>query len=425
MKLTPYWLDTAPTFTGAEAGTLSGRVDVAIVGGGFTGLSSALAFAKRGLSVVVLEAGQIAGQASGRNGGQCNTGVAQDFASLAEKCGMPQAKAYYCAYADAVETVQSIVRDERIDCDLRQSGKLKLAAKPHHFDALKRTYEAIVRNVDQDVALLDAQAVQDEIASDGFYGGLVQRQGVQMHMGKFGVGLAEAVTRHGGRIFEQTPVTGLKRLSGYSHEVSTPRGVVRADRVLLATGTSQIGPLQWFQRRIAPVGSFIVVTEPLGQERLSALLPGGRSYVTTRHIGNYFRPTADGRLLFGGRARFAMSNPRSDVKSGTILRAGMLAYFPQLADVQLAYCWGGLVDMTADRLPHAGETEGLFYSMGYSGHGVQMSVHMGQCMADVVMGDGLKNPWRDRPWAAIPGHFGRAWFLPLVGLYYRYQDAVS
>ncbi|GAB7536163.1 FAD-binding oxidoreductase [Burkholderia sp. 3C] len=424
MKLDSYWLDTAPRLTQPTDAALPARVDVAIVGGGFTGLSAALALAKRGVSVAVLEAGRAAGQASGRNGGQCNTGIAQDFAGMSAKLGVERATQFYRAYADAVASVAEIVEQEGIACDLRRSGKIKLAAKPHHFASLEKTYDALRRSVDADVELISRERIRDEIASDGFYGGLVQNNGVQMHMGKFGAGLAEAAVRHGASIFEDTPVTGMKSLGGHAHELQCARGTLRADRVLIATGASQSGPLQWFRRRIAPVGSFIVVTEPLGRARMDALLPTRRSYVTTRQIGNYFRPTQDDRLLFGGRARFAMSNPRSDAKSGQILRDGMLAYFPQLADVRIDYCWGGLVDMTADRLPRAGEHEGLFYSMGYSGHGVQMSVHMGRVMADVMFGAATRNPWRTLDWPAIPGHFGRAWFLPLVGAYYRLQDVL-
>ncbi|WP_414439608.1 NAD(P)/FAD-dependent oxidoreductase [Burkholderia sp. 22PA0106] len=424
MKLDSYWLDTAPRLTQPADAALPARVDVAIVGGGFTGLSAALALARRGVSVAVLEAGRAAGQASGRNGGQCNTGIAQDFAGMSAKLGIERATQFYRAYADAVASVAEIVEQEGIACDLRRSGKIKLAAKPHHFASLEKTCDALRRSVDADVELISRERIRDEIASDGFYGGLVQNNGVQMHMGKFGAGLAEAAMRHGASIFEDTPVTGMKSLGGHAHELQCARGTLRADRVLIATGASQSGPLQWFRRRIAPVGSFIVVTEPLGRARMDALLPTRRSYVTTRQIGNYFRPTQDDRLLFGGRARFAMSNPRSDAKSGQILRDGMLAYFPQLADVRIDYCWGGLVDMTADRLPRAGEHEGLFYSMGYSGHGVQMSVHMGRVMADVMFGAATRNPWRTLDWPAIPGHFGRAWFLPLVGAYYRLQDVL-
>jgi glycine/D-amino acid oxidase-like deaminating enzyme len=422
MKLDSYWLDTAPPFLHGQQGPVEGGSDVVVIGGGFTGLSAALELAKRGIPVTVLEAGRIAGEASGRNGGQCNTGLAHDYAALAARIGSDNARDFYRAYESAVATVASIVSDEKIDCDFVRGGKIKLAAKPQHFEKLAKTYESLVRNVDSDVELIPPERIREEVGSDGFYGGLVQRNGAQMHMGKFGVGLATAAAKHGARIFEHTPVTGLKRLDDERYEVTTELGTIRAGRVLVATGASQIGPLQWFRRRIAPVGSFIVVTEPLSTAQLDEFVPKRRAYVTTRNIGNYFRATADNRLLFGGRARFAMSNPRSDEKSGRILRAGLAGYFPKLADVRLDYCWGGLVDMTADRLPRAGQHEGLFYSMGYSGHGVQMSVHMGRVMADVMFGAATRNPWRTLEWPAIPGHFGHAWFLPLVGAYYRLQD---
>jgi len=143
------------------------------------------------------------------------------------------------------------------------------------------------------------------------------------------------------------------------------------------------------------------------------------------NIHHYFRLSDDHRLVFGGRARFAVSGPTSDAKSGEILRAGMFECFPSLRDVAIDYCWGGLVDMTQDRLPHAGERDGLYYSMGYSGHGTQMSVHMGERMAAVMNGDASANPWRGRDWPAIPGHFGPPWFLPAVGFYYRLKDRLA
>ncbi|WP_175764022.1 NAD(P)/FAD-dependent oxidoreductase [Burkholderia ambifaria] len=422
MKLESYWLDTRPAFRAGSVGPVEGRADVVVIGGGFTGLSAALALAQRGVSVVVLEAAQVAGEASGRNGGQCNTGVAQDYASLAARIGAAQAKQFYRAYESAVKSVETIVTEQAIDCDFRRAGKLKLAAKPQHFAGLEKTFDALRRDVDPDIELIDPSRIRDEVGSDGFYGGLLQRNGAQMHMGKFGVGLAQAAVRAGARVYEHAAVTQLERLDGERHRITCARGTIVADRVLVATGASQHGPFAWFRRRIAPVGSFIVVTEPLPDAQLNRLFPHRRAYVTSRQIGNYFRVTPDNRLLFGGRARFAMSSPRSDAKSGDVLRAGMAGYFPELAGVRLDYCWGGLVDITADRLPRAGQHDGLYYSMGYSGHGVQMSVHMGRVMADVLYGAAASNPWRELEWPAIPGHFGHAWFLPLVGAYYRMQD---
>ncbi|MNC53512.1 Gamma-glutamylputrescine oxidoreductase [compost metagenome] len=144
----------------------------------------------------------------------------------------------------------------------------------------------------------------------------------------------------------------------------------------------------------------------------------------TKNFVNYFRVTPDNRLLFGGRARFAKSSPESDMKSGVILQRSLVEVFPELSGARIDYCWGGMVDMTRDRLPRAGEHNGLFYSMGYSGHGTHMATYMGAIMAEVLDGRADLNPWRDFDWPAIPGHFGNPWFLPFVGAYYRFQDFV-
>lgn len=421
MKYESYWLDTAPTFQGGAEGDVVSRADVAVIGGGLTGLSTALALAKRGASVVLLEAAGVVGEASGRNGGQCNTGTLQDYRSLVQSAGAARADAYYRAFTAAVDTVERVAKEEQIDCDFHRCGKLKLAAKPKHFDNMIKSYEALKANIDPNVSLVPPEQLQGEIRSDAFYGGLLQATSAQLHVGKFGVGLAEAAARQGVLIYENAAVSDLKRVAD-GWRVTSARGSVQAAQVMVATGGANPGPFGWFRRRIVPVGSFIVVSEPVDPAVLDSLMPTRRSYVTSLNIGNYFRVTPDSRLLFGGRARFAVSGPKTDRTSGEILRAGMQGVFPQLKDAGIDYCWGGSVDMSQDRLPHAGQHKGIFYSMGYSGHGVQMAVHMGQIMADVMAGKEENNLWGHKRWAAIPGHFGPPWFLPLVGAYYRLQD---
>ncbi|MDR7151852.1 glycine/D-amino acid oxidase-like deaminating enzyme [Hydrogenophaga palleronii] len=430
MKLDSYWNDALLTLPGVANPALPTQVDVAIVGGGFTGLSAALKLAQRGASVVVLEAGAtVAPEASGRNGGHVNNGLAVDYAEVAAKVGVAQARAWYNAYDDAVDSVARLVQEEGIDCDFLRHGKLKLATKAYQVDALHRSAEQLVADgVDTDVEVLDAARVRDEVQSERFVGGLLYKRSAQMHMGRFAHGLAQAAQRQGAQIHTGTRVNRVERVQGQVHRLHTDRGVVRANQVLLATGASRHGGYSsfgWLRRRIVPIGSFIVVTEPLGAERAQALLAHRRTYTTIANIHHYFRLTEDHRLVFGGRARFAISSPTSDAASGEVLRAGLAATFPQLGPVRLDYCWGGLVDVTQDRLPHAGERDGLFYSMGYSGHGTQMSVHMGQCMADVMAGDASANPWKGRDWPAIPGHFGPPWFLPAVGLYFRLKDRLA
>lgn len=406
------------------AGRVEGAVDVAVIGAGFTGLSAALELARSGASVAVLEAGEVIGAASGRNGGQCNAGTAHDFAALADAHGIDKARHWYLAHCDAVDTVERLAAEEGINCDFRRCGRAKLAAKPAHFAKLEAAWRILSREVDPDVRLVPPDRIGEEIGSRAFHGALVQPSSAQLHVGKFGRGLARAASKAGARIWERAPVTGLAR-SGGGHLLTTARGTIEARQVLVATGgASPQAPFAWFRRRIVSVGSFAIVTEPLAADVVARLFPAQRNYVTSRIIGNYFRLTPDNRLVFGGRARFALSDPASDLKSGQVLAHAMRQMFPELASTAIDYCWGGVIDLTADRLPRAGEHDGLFYAMGYSGHGVQMATHLGTRMAAAMGGDSAANPFAGLGWPPIPGHLGKPWFLPIVGAWYRVQDAL-
>lgn len=422
MKLTSYWLDTAPGFSGGSKQPLAGDADVVVVGAGLTGCSAALALAEKGAKVAVCEAETVGNAASGRNGGMCNNGFAQNYALMCERYGRDRANQLYWAFDKAVDTVEQLVRAHNIDCSFARVGKLKVAAKPEHFEKLARTQELLAREADPDTRLISRTDLRDEVGSDRYFGGMLFEKSAGMHVGRFVLGLAEAATRAGAQIHERTPVTALRRIPNGKHEVSTPHGKVVASQVLLASGISHTGPFGWIRRRIVPVGAFIIVTEPLPTNLLDRLLPRRRMTVDTKNLVNYFRTTPDNRWLFGGRARFAVSNPKSDSKSGVILQNAMAEVFPGLANAPIDYCWGGMVDMTRDRLPRAGERNGVYFSMGYSGHGTQMSTYMGRVMADVMDGKPELNPWRGFNWPAIPGHFGRPWFLPLVGAYYSLRD---
>ena len=184
MKLKPYWIDTAPAFTQGASRPVEGRVDVAVVGAGFTGLSAALALSKKGARVMVLEAGQVMNAASGRNGGMCNNGFAQNYAAMAQKLGRERAKALYRSFDAGVSLVEFIVKEEGIDCDFRRVGKLKVAAKPEHFDGLRRAQELLAREVDPETRIVEHRDLRSEIGSDRYFGGLLYEKSAGMHMGK-------------------------------------------------------------------------------------------------------------------------------------------------------------------------------------------------------------------------------------------------
>lgn len=421
MKYLSYWHDTASAFDGAVEGPIEGHYDVAVIGAGFTGLGAARQLAKAGTKVIVLEADTVGSGASGRNGGHLNNGLAHSYLAAKAEIGKERAIALYQALDASIDTLQTIITEEGIECSFRRAGKLKLASKPQHFESISKNFEAVHAEVDADTALLLPADLRDEVGSP-FHGAMLSKKSAMMHMGRYVTGLAGAANRSGAVIAEKAAVKEHGQAQG-RHVLTTARGIVTADQVLVATGAYTTSNFGYFRRRIIPVGSFIIATRPLTDAEVAATMPGNRTCVNSMNIGNYWRLAPDNRLIFGGRARFsATSDQRSDAKSGAILRDSLLRIFPQLAHVEIDYCWGGLVDMTSDRFPRAGYHDGIWYAMGYSGHGAQLSTHLGITLADSMLGRPDKNPLKDLDWPAVPGHFGKPWFLPLVGLYYKALD---
>jgi len=424
VKLGSYWLDTAEPGADYRRNDVPAHADVAVIGAGLTGLSTALHLARAGASVVLLEEHTIGWGASGRNGGMATTGLAISFPTAVKRYGPERARDMFLAYNDAIDTIEDLVTTEGIDCAFERTGKLTLACKPSHYTGFERSAELISKYTGQDVALIPPQDIRDEIGSSFYHGAMVDPLGAGVHVGKLVHGLARAAAEGGVSIHEGCKVTTMTKRDGYQHDIQTARGVVRADQVVVATSGYTGGLTPWLRRRIVPIGSFIIVTEPLPQHLVDELLPHKRVAADSKHLLYYFRVTPDNRLLFGGRARFAMSNSGSDVKSGQILKRAMTKVYPQLADVGIDYCWGGLVDMSVDQMVHAGEQDGLYYSVGYSGHGVQMATHMGKVLSRIVTGDTAANPWGDLTFLPVPGHFGPPWFLPPAGAFFRVLDLV-
>ncbi|MFN5689968.1 NAD(P)/FAD-dependent oxidoreductase, partial [Bradyrhizobium sp.] len=261
MKYVSYWRDTAAAFAGGHTGPVEGHYDVAIIGGGFTGLGAALQLAKAGAKVIVLEADQVGSGASGRNGGHLNNGLAHSFLAAKAELGAERAIALYKAFDDSIDTLERLIAEENIACDFRRCGKLKLASKPGHFEGIARNFEAINREVDPETKLLSATDLKAEIGSP-FHGGMLFKKSAMMHMGRFAAGLATAANRRGAIIVEQAAVTEqVQEAKGY--RLTTAKGTLRAEQVLLATGAYTPSAFGYFRRRIIAVGSFIIATRPL------------------------------------------------------------------------------------------------------------------------------------------------------------------
>lgn len=422
-----YWLETSTPSGDHSSTPIPKEVDVAVVGGGFTGLSTAYHAAKAGKSVALLEANTVNWGASGRNGGMATTGLAIGFRDAIKRYGERRAIGYFEEYNKAIQLIEDLVHEHDLDVDYERSGKMNLAYKPSHYEGMKATADALHRLVGQPVELVDKASIRSEIGSDFYHGALVDPLGAGMHVGKFGHALAGLALDEGATIHERAEVTDVERVgSSTTHVLTTTRGSVRAGKVVLGTSGYTGKPFGWQQRRVIPVGSFIVVTEPLPQAVVDELLPNRRMASDSKNFIYYFRITPDNRLLFGGRARFALSDPSQDRASGEILTKAMHTIFPQTTQARIDYMWGGLVDISMDQMVHAGEHDGIYYSLNYSGHGVQMANYMGKVMVDMLDGKPGANIWSDlkNPW--IPGYFGNPWLhLRVGGAYYGLQDKLS
>ncbi len=318
MKFASYWHETSQAFDGA--GSLPAKVDVAVIGGGFTGLAAARRLALAGRSVAVLEAKHIGFGASGRNGGHLNNGLAHSYIAARDAFGPQKAQAMYRAFDTSIETIQRLIAEEDIACDFRIAGKLKLASKPQHMEGLARNFEAIHNEVDPDTEMLSKADLVREIGSDGFHGAMLQKKSAMMHVGRFVNGMAHAARRRGAVIVENAPVTGLAGAEG-SWSITTGSGEVRAGQVLLANRRLYGRALPLVPPPARARRQLLIATRPLSEAEARSIMPGNRTCVNTMNIGNYWRLSPDNRLIFGGRARFsARSDQTSDAKAGEILK---------------------------------------------------------------------------------------------------------
>ena len=424
-----YWMDTV-TIPEGNTGAPPENVDVAIVGSGVTGLSAARALAKRGVRAVVLEAESLGWGASSRNGGMVLTGMKLPVPTLISRYGREKVQRMYAASIASINCVEQIVREENIDCNFSRCGHLEVACKQAHFDGYAESAALIAREFNHNLRIVPKAELRSEIGSEIYHGGLVDEVSAGLNPARFVAGLAAAAKRAGAAVFDHTRVESVQRESSNGAQkfrVRTTRGTLLAQDVLLASGAYTSNATPALRKKIIPIGSYIIATEALSEDLAFELSPKNRMIYDSKHFLYYYRLTPDRRMLFGGRAAFFPENENTVRQSAEILRRGMISVYPQLRQVKVEFVWGGTLDFAFDVMPHTGQVDGMYYSVGYAGHGVAIGTYLGTKLAGAMCGEPNDIPFDGIafPNPPIGLRSGYTWALPLAGAYYKFLDWVS
>jgi glycine/D-amino acid oxidase-like deaminating enzyme len=418
----PYWWDfTPPPELGAPP--LPARVDVLVVGSGYTGLNAALQLARGGRETLVVDAEAAGWGCSTRNGGQVSSSVKGTFVELVAAHGAERARGIFEEGRKSLFWLGDFVREEGIDCDYRISGRFHAAHSARQYEALGRYVAGQPKGLEMATAMVPRSEQGREIGTEVYHGGLVYLQHAAVDPARYHRGLLDRVVAAGAVIVPDCQVEAIAR-QGRGFRVTTARGAVEAQNVIVATNgyTGKVTP--WLRRRVIPIGSYIIATEPMPAETMARILPTDRMVTDTRRVIYYYRASPDRRrMLFGGRVSWNETDPRV---SAPRLKREMVRLFPELADVRVSHSWMGFVAYTFDKLMHTGEHEGVHYAMGYCGSGVAMASYLGMKLGQKVLGrregqtafDGLT--FQSRPY-----YFGYPWFLATSIGVYKWLDERS
>lgn len=394
--------------------------DVGVIGGGITGCSAALHLAERGYRVVLLEAEGIGHGASGRSGGQFMYGFARDMCEVRWHASREEARTLWQLSLEAVRLIGERIERHAIGCDLA-FGQMQAAIKTRHYRELVALKEDLEREYGYEgMEFLEADDVQLVLDSPRYIAGLYDARGGHLHPLNYTLGLAAAAEGAGACLFERTPAQRIGH--GDTVSVRTPRGEVHCKHLILCGGAYMDELVPALRRKIMPVGTYILATEPLGEERARSLIRNHMAVTDMNFVLDYFRLSADHRLLFGGRVSYS---GLAGVNLAAALRRRMLLVFPQLADAKTAYLWGGHVDITLNRLPHFGRLrDNVYFAHGFSGHGIAFTGLAGKLIAEAVAGTAERFDVfaRIRHRDFFGGRLLRMPTLVLAMLYFRLRD---
>ncbi len=419
MKLQPYWWDDAPRPSISNA-PLPQNVDVAIVGAGYTGLTAAIVLARAGRSVIVLESEDAAWGCSARNGGQIGSGVKPGVEDLEKRYGRETCHAIIQEGFNSLNYVTGFIEDEGINCDLHKGGRFIGAHRPSRYDDMADSFAKTSKVVPFDWQMIPKNEMAEELGTEAYHGGAVLPHHCNLQPAKYANGLVDLALKAGARIETHTPVLGLDQ-TGQGTSVVTTRGKVKARDVIVATNgyTGRLTP--GLRRRVIPIGSYMIATEPVAPEIMKKIMPRQRALSDTRKVVYYYRSSPDHtRVVFGGRVALKETDPKV---SGPRLHDVMSGIFPELKETRISHSWMGFVAYTFDHLPHIGARDGVWFANGYCGSGVAWASYLGHKLGHKVLGsdegktafDGLNYPTR-------PLYTGNPWFLGTAVAYYQAMD---
>ncbi len=422
-KAAPYWWEEYRPQALPEI-DLPNEVRVAIIGAGYAGLSAALELARAGVECLVLDAAEPGFGASTRSGGMVSGGVNVGKRYMSKPMSADEAAPFLNDAADAFSHIENLIAREKIECGWHKRGYFLGAWCKAHFDDMAKKVAVLNKEAQSDSYIVPQDQQRAEIGSDYYRGGMVVERAAHIQPALYFKGLLGLVQKAGVAIAAKTEVTGLAQNSDGSWAVSTPRGRIRAGDVIVATNGYTGGVTPALQRRVVPVGSYIIATDELPADLAAGISPRNRSFADTRRVLTYYRLSPDGkRLIFGGRAKFGLTDP---ITTAPLLYQFMIDRFPQLAGVKITHSWTGNVAFTLDEVPHMGKFENLHYALGCNGSGVAMMSYLGHQTARKILGKVNRICAFDREeFPSHPLYTGSTWFLPYIGYYFRTRDWID